>query len=224
MHHVYCISGLGADQRIFGKLQVNNASVHYINWIDPLPAEDISGYAARLRSQINHANPILLGVSFGGMMAIELAKLLPVQKVVLISSIKSFTEMPRWMKFCGKYRVDRILPKKPMREIRPLKALRPIQNYFLGAKSEEERRIANEFRDLVDPLYLRWSIKQVLNWQNNWLPPNIFHVHGDNDHIFPLKLIRPTHVVKDGGHFMVMSKYREVSDILNRILDENTAT
>ena len=112
-----------------------------------------------------------------------------------------------------------MLPSKPLHTIRPLKALRPVQNYFLGVESEEEKAIANQFRDSVDPIYLRWSINQVLNWQNKWQPQTIYQLHGEKDHIFPLKHVRPTHVVPNAGHFMVMNKCKEISEILNEILN-----
>lgn len=218
MAQVYCISGLGADERIFCKLQVPGSSFHFVRWVQPLAAETIETYASRLAGQIEHENPVLIGVSFGGMMAIELAKILPVNKVVILSSIKSSAELPRWMKLSGKYSLDRLLPSKPLHSIRPLKALRPIQNYFLGTESEEEKAIANHFRDNVDPVYLRWSIHQVLNWQNEWRPEKLYHLHGSRDHIFPLKHVRPTHVIPDAGHFMVMNKCEEINGILTEIL------
>jgi len=218
MHHVYCISGLGADERIFCKLDVPGSSFHFVRWVQPEAEESIGNYAARLSKQIEHDHPVLMGVSFGGMMAIELAKILPVEKVVIVSSIKSFVELPAWMKICGRYKFDRMLPSKPLHSIRPLKALRPIQNYFLGTESEEEKTIANHFRDNVDPLYLRWSINQILNWRNDWKPENMYHLHGDNDHIFPVKNVRPTHLIPNAGHFMVMNKCREISNILKQIL------
>jgi pimeloyl-ACP methyl ester carboxylesterase len=218
MRHVYCISGLGADQRIFCKLQVPGTTFHYIQWQQPLQDENISDYAKRLSEQVGHEQPILMGVSFGGMMAIEMAKILSVDKVVLISSIKSFRELPLWMKVCGKYKLDKMLPSKPLHSIRPLKVLRPVQNYFLGTESAEEKAIANHFRDNVDPLYLRWSIKQVLTWQNEWQPENFYHLHGEKDHIFPLKKVVPTHVIRNAGHFMIMNKCKEINVILRSIL------
>lgn len=218
MRHVYCISGLGADERIFCKLQVPDTHFQYIRWEQPLTNELISDYAGRLCKQVVNHRPVLLGVSFGGMMAIEMAKLIPVDKVILISSIKSFRELPRWMRVMGKHKFDRILPSRPLHSIRPLKALRPVQNYFLGTESEEERAIANHFRDNVDPLYLRWAINQVLNWRNDWQPPNIYHIHGAKDHIFPLKKVKPTHVVRNAGHFMIMNRCEEISQILEDIL------
>lgn len=218
MQDVYCISGLGADERIFSRLEVPGANFKYVQWVQPSADEHLSTYAKRLSEQICTDQPILIGVSFGGMMAIELAKLRPVKKVVLISSIKSISELPAWMKICGRYKIDSILPSRPLHTIRPLKALRPIQNYFLGTESDEEKQIANHFRDTVDPVYLKWSIRQIISWKNEWLPEEIFHLHGENDHIFPLKKVKPTHVVPRAGHFMVMNKSAQINEILSEIL------
>ena len=57
MQHVYCISGLGADERIFCKLDIPGSTFHFIQWIQPETAEDIYAYAGRLKEQIVHDHP-----------------------------------------------------------------------------------------------------------------------------------------------------------------------
>jgi hypothetical protein len=220
MKTVYCISGLGADQRIFSGLQIPGVSLHFVEWLQPEPGEPLEAYARRMSQQIRNANPIILGVSFGGILAIEISKIISVEKLVLIASVKSHRELPGWMKAVGKLKLDRILPSnRPIQSIRPIRALRPIQNFFLGVQNDEEKRIANEYRDKVDPVYLKWSIQQVLHWKNDWNPENVYHIHGDRDKIFPLRNVHPTHVISHAGHFMVMNKCKEISEILNSILE-----
>lgn len=217
MKDIFCISGLGADERIFGKLQVPGATLHFIKWLQPGRNESIGSYAQRLCSKVPVQNPILAGVSFGGMMAIEMAKLMPASKVILISSVKNHMEVPWWMHTCGHYKLDRALPAKPLSNYPALKLIRPVQNYFLGAHTAEEKKIANEYRDHVDPVYLRWAINQVLNWKNDWQPENLVHIHGEKDHIFPVKKIRNATIIPGGGHFMIMNKYQAISE---RIADQ----
>ncbi len=218
---IYCLSGLGADRRIFDHLVVPGTRFIHLEWLQPLQKnETIHAYARRLSEYIQDENPILIGVSFGGMMAIEIAKQRPVRAVILISSVKSVNELPRWMKILGSCHAEYLLPKVPLKSIRPLKSLRPIQNYFLGASTREEIAIANEFRDNVDPQYLKWSIRQIFNWKNDWQPGTVFHIHGDNDKLFPLKYLKPTHVIHQGGHFMIMSQCDQVSRIIGEICDE----
>jgi pimeloyl-ACP methyl ester carboxylesterase len=219
MKQVYCISGLGADRRIFRYLEVEGVKFNFIDWIPPEHDDSMQSYAQRLSRQLPDPGAILLGVSFGGMMAIELSRILPVSGVVLISSIKTHMELPLWMRTCRQLKVDTLLPqKKPIASIPGVKLLRPVQNYFLGASTEEEKKIANEYRDNIDPVYLKWSINQILNWQNDWLPSNLYHIHGDRDHIFPIKKIKPTHTIHDAGHFMVFNRYKEINRILRAVL------
>lgn len=218
MKTAYCLTGLGADERIFQNLDIPGITFMHIRWLQPLAQETLEEYARRIILQIPDPKPILVGVSFGGMMAIEIARIIPVEKITLISSVKSFKEIPRWMKACGRYKLDKMLPGRSLKEIRPLKILRPMQDYFLGTEGPEEKKLANEFRDQVNPVYLKWSLHQVFNWKNEWQPEGLFHIHGSADHIFPIKNIRATHVIKGGGHFMVMNRHREVSAALAAIL------
>ena len=218
MESIFCISGLGADERIFGKLQIPGVQLQFIKWLQPVKQESIETYAKRLSEQIPVKNPVLAGVSFGGMMAIEIAKLIPASKIILISSVKHCDEVPRWMRSCGYLKLDRALPSKQLGSYPALKLIRPIQNYFLGAKTAEEKKIANEYRDSVDPQYLRWSIHQVLNWKNTWQPENFLHLHGENDHIFPVKKIKNALIIPGGGHFMIMDRYQEISELITEQL------
>jgi pimeloyl-ACP methyl ester carboxylesterase len=218
MKPLYCISGLGADERVFSKLTINGCELKPVQWLQPLQGETLSTYAKRLSEQITEPEPIILGLSFGGMMAIEIAKLRPVSKIILLSSIKTSSELPAWMNLAGKSSVYKLLPSRQISSIKALRALRPIQNYFLGARTAEEKKIANEYRDHVDPVYLKWAIAQVLTWKNNAIPSNLLHIHGSNDHIFPAKKIKNAHIVHGGGHFMVMDKPDEIARIIQEEL------
>lgn len=218
MKQVYCICGLGSDERIFSKLEWCDAEVHYLHWLMPEKDERISDYAQRMSAQIQHECPVLIGVSFGGIMSIEIAKIIPVEKVILISSVSSSKQMPAWMRTCGKLKLDYLIPKGKLHDLRPLKLFSPIENYFLGASTEEEKTLANEYREKVDPDYLKWSIHTILNWKNDWQPGNIYHLHGSNDKIFPISNLQPTHTVSKAGHFMVFQYPGEVSQILNNII------
>ena len=64
-----------------------------------MPEEDesLAHYASRLASTITAPNPILLGVSFGGIIMQEVAKQINYKKVVIISSVKTQYELPKKM-------------------------------------------------------------------------------------------------------------------------------
>lgn len=215
---VYCICGLGSDERIFSKLNWGKVKVQYLHWLAPIQNESFAAYAGRMSAMVTESNATLIGVSFGGMLSIEMAKQIPVEKVILISSVRTHHELPGWMKTSGRLKLDAILPKAQIQSIRPLKLIEPLENYFLGAVNEEEKRLAHEYRMKVDPVYLKWSVHQVLNWKNEWLPANLYHLHGTRDRIFPYSRVKPTHTIDAAGHFLVYQRAGEVSEILKSIL------
>jgi esterase/lipase len=213
MKQIYCISGLGADERIFFKLKIPGVQFKYLQWIAPEENESIQAYSKRMGQQIDDENPVLMGVSFGGMMAIEIGKHISAQKIILLSSIKSRKELPRWMKICGQLKLNKLAPAR-----RPFKWMASFENNFLGTKSIEEEKLANDFRQTIDPHYLKWAIDKVINWQNEMQLSSLYHIHGTNDKTFPIKNIKPTHIINDGGHFMVMNRAEEISRVIGDIL------
>ncbi|WP_276373085.1 alpha/beta hydrolase [Chryseolinea sp. H1M3-3] len=98
MKKVFLLSGLGADKRVFDFLDLEDFSVEHVVWVKPLSKESMADYAKRLLPQITGEKPILVGVSFGGMIAIEIAKLISVEKVIQISSAQSSAAIPSFLK------------------------------------------------------------------------------------------------------------------------------
>jgi hypothetical protein len=212
MKKIYCISGLGADERVFNKLKINGVVLQYLKWLMPEKNETIENYSSRMSLQIEDENPVLMGVSFGGIMAIEIAKQKKTQKIILISSIKSQKELPAWMRFCGKLNLNLLMP------VRSPKWFDPIADNYLGIVNTDEKLLAKNFRKTISPVYLHWAVDKVIKWQNAIQPTTIFHIHGTLDKTFPIKNIQPTHVIKNGGHFMVMNKADEISAIIETII------
>lgn len=215
MKTIYCISGLGADERAFSKLAITGYQLKVIRWLMPLPDESLFKYAERMRVGIDDENPILMGLSFGGMLCTEIAKQIPVQKIIIISSIKSSKELPWWMRSVARLGINKIVP------MRSSKITQPIQNRMLGVKSEEEKTLVASLRREADLPYTNWAVNQAINWKNDWQHPNIFQIHGDADNMFPIKYIKPDYTIKKGGHFMIMNRAAEVSACINNILKDN---
>lgn len=213
MKHIYIISGFGADERVFSKLDFGDNDVHFIQWKIPEKNETIASYAYRMSREIVHPNPILIGLSFGGMMAIEIAKLMPVEKVILISSIRNRYELPFFMKLTSRLRLNKIIP------MRPYKILEPIENYNLGVETKEEKKLVKEYRQNIDRRYTDFAINEIVNWKNEWSPENTIHIHGTNDHIFTIKYIKnPDYIIRGGGHLLTMNNADEVNEILKKEL------
>ena len=214
MVHLYCISGFGADESVFSKLQLEDSDIHFIPWLIPSKKETLSAYATRMAGQIYHKDPILLGLSFGGMMCIEIAKLVPVKVVILISSFKTYLELPSWMRLAGAIGMHHLVPLKSF------KLTEPLQNYNLGIETTEEKTMVTNYRKNVNQQYTNWAINKILTWKNIWKPDKLFHIHGGKDRLLPIGNIKADYVIKSGGHMMIMNRAGEVSEWLNKILHD----
>jgi len=205
---------LGADKVAFSFLTLDGCNLVCIDWLMPEKKETIESYAARMAACIKEDNPILMGLSFGGMLCIEIAKLMPVRQVILVSSISNRQQMPRWMRIAGSLKLDKIVPLKPF------KIIEPIQNRRMGVTTRAEINLVNEFRDKTSQVFIDWAVHVILNWKNEREPEKFFHIHGDDDKIFPIHKTKPTHILKNAGHFMIMNRATEVSSYLNQILKD----
>jgi pimeloyl-ACP methyl ester carboxylesterase len=205
---IYCISGLGADEQVFSKLQITGYQLVCLQWLPPSPGEPFANYAQRMHESIPEENPILLGLSFGGMLSIEIAKLFPVKKLILISSVKTKQEQPWWMHAAGKLKLHQLVRPQP----HPL--FYPIENYFLGVKEKQEVELAIHFRKTVNKDYLQWAIHNIVTWNNVTIPENILHIHGTADKLFPFRCVKANYQIKGGGHFMVYNRADEIGRIL----------
>lgn len=210
----YFISGLGADSTIFRNLRLpEEVSVKHIRWIEPGQDEAFKAYCRRLAAQVNKEEEIvLIGLSFGGLAAVELGRILNPKMIILISTIGTRKEMPLRLRFLSWCRLHRLLPAAL------LKWPNRLLYWFFGADAAEERALIRFYTENSSANYLRWAIDAVVRWQNSERPLNTFHIHGTKDRIFPASLTKAEHLVKDGGHLIVYNKAAEVSDVLGKKL------
>jgi pimeloyl-ACP methyl ester carboxylesterase len=167
-----------------------------------------------MQAGIHDEQPVLMGVSFGGMMAIEIAKNFPAARVILVSSVCDHSQVPIWIKAGG-----RVYPHWLNPGIRrPRRLMQLVEDHFIGVESAEDSQLVSEFQNKVDRLFLYWAIHAIARWQNQWKPPRFYHIHGGKDRMFPIRKVQPTHVIGDGGHLMVFNRAAEVSGVLREIL------
>jgi len=209
----YFISGLGADKMAFKKIKLPEAyEPVYLDWIPPEKNEPLSSYARRFSSLIKSNDAfILIGLSFGGMLASEIARLRNPMKTIIISSIATSDELPWYFKRAGKIGLHKTLPVKLMKAGTILKNL-------MGAGSKEDKAIIINYAKFADPDLVRWSIHAIVNWNQPDRLPGVVHLHGSNDRMLPLRYTHPDYIIKDGGHLMIFNKADEVNKILNEVL------
>lgn len=214
MLQVYCIPGLGINEEIFSNLSLKNCSIHYIKWITPLKNETLPNYAARLAEQIDTSQPFaLIGMSFGGMCAVEIAKKLKCVKTILVSSSKTAGEIPINIRMWGN------LPLyKNFNDTFYKNAAINIKSLF-GVKSKEQGERFERMLNSAPENYFAGAINCIVTWQNKEIPENLIHIHGTADLVLPYsKIENCNYTIKDGTHFMIANRAEEISVIINEEL------
>jgi len=209
---LYIFSGLGADERVFQLLDFSGFSTTFIKWIVPHDKETIEHYAKRLLDQIKTVKPTLIGLSFGGLIAIEVAKQIDTEKLILIASAKTKNEIPFYYRFAGKLSLHKLLPT------RLLKRSNIITNWFFGTSSIFDKQLLKQILIETDPTFLKWAIDKVVSWTNQVQTKNIFHIHGTRDKILPFGFVKCNLKIKNGGHLMTLNKADELNNILRQQL------
>lgn len=214
MKTVYLFSGLGADHRAFERLDFGECITSHISWVKPLKNEKIQAYAKRLSIQITADDPIFIGLSFGGIMAIEIAKIVKPTKIVLIASAKLNTEIPFYFRWAGKIGLHRLVPSSWLTTPNWL-------NYWLfSAKTKPDKRLLDRILQDTDIIFLRWALQAIVHWEHELIPTNLVHIHGSNDKILPIRYVKADFVVPNGGHLMTIDRAAEISQLLRKILKD----
>jgi len=209
---VYFLSGLGADERAFAYLQLPGIEMIYLNWMEPLPQETMQQYALRMARRIKTPNAIIVGLSFGGMMAMEIAKHIAVRQIILISSAKTRQELPPYFRLCRYLPLHKLLPLDRI-------GLQPtIMRFFFGARTPNQQEILKQIIQNSIKGFNKWAIHQVVNWQNQTITAPVFHLHGNADNLLPLRYVNADYIIEGGDHFMIGAKAKKVSEVLLNIL------
>ena len=213
MNKIYIFSGLGVDQRVFDNIDFGNLDVEFIDWIEPLKNESLDSYAKRIAQNLTVPNPTLIGLSFGGMVAVEISKILQTKKIVLIASAKTKSELPEIYQLAGKLKINKLIPNQF------LKKQNFITNWFFGLETKSEKQLLKRILKDTNPNFLNWAINEILNWKNEVQPNNCFHIHGNKDRIIPVKNVKADFVIENGGHFMTVNKAEEIERIIKQICE-----
>lgn len=212
MKKIYIFSGLGADKRAFKHLDFSGFDATFIEWIAPAGQEPIEQYAKRITQQIHSEKPILIGLSFGGIMTVEVAKHINTEKIILLASAKTKDEIPFYYRWSGKLKLHRLIPAQLMKQA----------NFFsfwlFGIETKQDKRLLEEILNDTAPKFLKWAINTIVNWKNTTQHENIKHLHGDADRILPIKYVKCNVEIKGGGHFMTINKPEEIIQILKDLL------
>lgn len=211
---VYFMPGLAASISIFERIKLPESEFEmiFLEWEIPNEKESLQEYAKRISKKITHENPVLIGVSFGGILVQEIASIIKVQKVIIISSVKCNSEFPKRMILAKNTKAYKLIPVSLVENIENL------AKFSFGKKVNERLKLYDKFLSVRDKRYLDWAIEQVILWDRVVIDPNVIHIHGNEDDVFPIKYIKDCIVVTGGTHVMILNKYRWLNANLPQII------
>ncbi|TDH27802.1 alpha/beta hydrolase [Segetibacter sp. 3557_3] len=209
---VYFIAGLGANEKAFGFLDLSFCEPVFISWIKPHPRETLAEYAGRLREVITDTDPIIVGVSFGGMLVTEMAKLDKSIRGIIISSNKTSKEFPLYL------RMWRYLPVYKWVPGSVIKLSGRVSRKLIGPVGKTQQATFMKILGDTDPRFTVWAIHAILTWNNLDVPTNVVHIHGSSDRLLPMRFVKPDHVISKGKHLMIMDRAEELSALLKKLV------
>lgn len=198
---ILLLTGMTPDDRIFKRLLPHLPTAVVVAWIKPHPCEPLRAYAQRLAKTIEPAeDTVVCGVSFGGMVARELAFCLNAKTCVLVSSLRHPRQLP------PHYRL-----------LRPLAGAGfDAALNLIGTLSPHPRlkKLAGK-----RGAWHRWATNAILTWdarqELDAIP--IVQVHGDRDRTFPIRFIQADQVIQGGGHVLPLTHHKEIAAILKEL-------
>lgn len=214
---IYFVPGMAAGKEIFENINLpeEKFEVIILEWIIPKENETMEAYAKRMAQRVTHKNPVLAGVSFGGVVVQEMKAFLLDARIVIISSVKSKHELPTRFAVARKSLLYKLVPTSLVLSAKDL------TRFAIGPKTKKRLELYNTYLSVRDKTYLDWAIKEMVCWDREEANPEVMHIHGDKDIVFPIGPIKDCTIIKGGTHVMILYKAKAVGEALITLLEDS---
>lgn len=211
--NVYFISGMCYNCKVFDKLVLPEGYRKiYLEWHIPGIDDSLSDYSRKMAENIDVKHPyVLVGYSFGAVIVQEMMKYLSPVKAIIISSLKNEKEAPGIFRFARKTQILRRTPSA-------IYSIDFVTKAFNKVVYDLPSTELAEYMTIVDPVYIKWATIQITEWISECAYPNLYHIHGTKDQIFPFEKIADSFAIEGGDHLMVIKKSEEISRLVGDIL------
>lgn len=206
-------TGLGVSRHLLDRQGNLPLDLELPPWIDPLPDEPLAAYARRMAANIVSGESLFVGgVSFGGMVALEVARHVPVAGVFLLSGALSGAAVSPVLR-----PLARFAPSIPLVLGQPILATSPLLYPLLGVSRRDDRRALDQVLPYASPPLFRWGARAAVTWRPAGHPAvPVHHIHGGSDLIIPVRRVRPDVIVEGAGHLLNLTH----ADVVNAFILE----
>jgi pimeloyl-ACP methyl ester carboxylesterase len=203
---------MAADAGIFAHQKRVFPNLIVPEWPVPKVGDTLSTLCERFADSIRQTTPCVIGgASFGGIVALEMARFLDPLAVILIGSVREPNQLP-WF-------VPPLRPFGGAVSFLPIELLKPVAARFgagTGTNLRNFRGLARQFgRSNSD--VLRWSLRMSLLWDKT---PDVncpvFQIHGERDRVLPARRTTPDEIIAGGGHVISITHADKVNEFIRK--------
>jgi pimeloyl-ACP methyl ester carboxylesterase len=186
--------------------------IHLLDWIDPHQNESLQSYASRLCEKITHSKPVLIGVSFGGIIVQEMSRIISCIKVVIISSVKSYKEFPIHITLGRKSKVYKYFPTQWVDKTED------FIGFVFGPALRKRMKLYKYYLSVRDKNYLDWALHHFFQWDRLEADPDVIHIHGSLDTLIPVFNLKNYISVPGGTHALILTKATWLNEHLPELI------
>jgi pimeloyl-ACP methyl ester carboxylesterase len=210
---IVLLPGLGADRRLFAALDGTVPDVVVPVWPQPRRAESLEEFAARWAANAPWPSPVVVGgSSFGGMVALELARHVRAKALALIGSCAHPSELAQPLRLLRRFAGRVPMPPLPTRG----PAARALAWYFGADSTSASRLFLDMLRD-ADPEFVAWAIRAIGSWSPRQLPSiPIWRIHGRRDRLISCPSGAAV-VVQSAGHLLPITHGDELAAFIRKV-------
>jgi len=212
--NIYLLSGLTANEYMFKNLIFPDGfTIKFLPWLQNDTNDTLETYAQKLIDTYNvKEGQKILGLSFGGIMASEIQKLCPQEKIIIVSSVSHNNQMPPY--YQSHLLFELFKPFLKGKNTLPDSVLKwPFEPIDYQDFCEVKKNIETSNVD-----HLLWVLEQLSLWEHASKHSNLIQIHGSIDRIFPPNYVNCDYKIKGGGHLMLLNKAAQINPILAKVL------
>lgn len=214
MSKIFFISGLGANELAFSKIGDVGLEKIMIKWIPCVKNENIGAYALRFIDKYKIVNTdIVVGLSFGGLLAQEISKIVRQQNVILVSSFRDKNDLRLLYRQALNARLHKLF--LPVR----MPLVDGVIANILNSGTSDSTSVLKGMLKASDYSLMKWSLQQIANTRGLLNKDAVlYNIIGSHDRIVKLWKNDTTFLIEGGSHFMVYDRAKEVTKIIRAII------
>lgn len=192
---IYILPGMGADSGMYPGPWQTLPGARFIEWPAYQGEHSLEEVARKIVARYDiPKGAIVVGSSLGGMVGCEIAKIRPLERLVLVGSAKNKEEVS-----------DLLRMFQPLVDLAPLTL---IQQASGKIPTEITRMFSHAEADFV-----RAMCRAIFSWRGvDGLNVQMRRVHGRNDRVIPLPA--DVDLVLKGGHLIAMTHPQDCVDFI----------